>query len=275
MPVPCLAVPRSIPRSALTGAILAVALGVGAPPGAHAQVSAANSFFVPQSGPFATPTEGTLATRFFRACPNNDGGSSLPNNARIKVVLRDGGGSPLAGVAAADICIRFNGGTPIQGFAGVGADSIIANSTFNPDPLCPDVTCIEADGPTDATGTTFITFTGAGGVRDSDRKWGHYDSEIPVYALGTQIFGRLTTASMTGSYILRIKNMDVVDGLELDLNAGAAVTIGDLSSWLYSIGVSSPVSYWLDLDSTGGVTAADYNFVVSHFNHDCDTPLSP
>ncbi|MGE5177177.1 MAG: hypothetical protein ACM3JJ_12500, partial [Hyphomicrobiales bacterium] len=33
------------------------------------------SYYVPQVGTVATPTEGTLATRFFRICPNNDGGS--------------------------------------------------------------------------------------------------------------------------------------------------------------------------------------------------------
>lgn len=272
---------RSIFRRSSIAVLLAVWFGVGAPPGAHAQVSTVTSFYVPQTGPVATPTEGTVAIRLFRACPNNDGGSSLPNNARIKVVLRDAIGNGIAGVAAADICMLFNGGTTLQGFVGVGADSIIANSAFNPDPLCPNVTCVQADAPTDVNGVTYITFTGADplvpgvGVRDPARKWGHYDSEIPVYALGVPILGRITTASATGTYTLRIKNFDVVDGLDLDLNAGAAVTIGDLSYWYYGIGVSSPLSYWLDLDSSGSVSAADLNLAIGHFNHDCDTPNSP
>jgi len=254
---------------------------LGTPPGAHAQVSSSLSFYVPQSGTVATPAEGTSATRFFRACPNNDAGGSLPNNARIKVVLRNSSGVGIAGVAAADVCILFNGGTSLQGFSGSGADSVIANSTFNPDPLCPNVTCIHADAATDVNGVTYITFAGADplnpGVtlRDPTRKWGHYDSELPVYALGTQLSGRLTSASANGTYTLRIKNFDVVDGLDLDLNAGEAVTIADLDCWAYGIGVSSPVSYWLDLDSSGSVTAADFNLMNVHFNHDCDTPNNP
>ena len=76
--------------------------------------------------------EGTTATALFKACPNNDGGTSLPNNARVKVVVKDVNGNPIRGIAAADICLLFNGGTPAQGFSGVGADSVIANSTWSP-----------------------------------------------------------------------------------------------------------------------------------------------
>ena len=281
MPTVRVAIARSMSRCASIAAILAVAVGVGAPPGALAQVSSATSFYVPQSGPVATPTEGTLATRFFRACPNNDGGSSLPNSARIKVVLRDVIGNPIPGIAANDICMLFNGGTLLQGFVGIGADSIIANSTYNVDPLCPNVTCVPADAPTDISGTTYITFTGASpgapgvGVRDPNRKWGHYDTHIPVYAMGVPIAGKLTSASAINSYVLRIKNIDMEDGLELDLNAGEAVTMADLSAVIWSIGVSSPESYWLDLDSNGSVGATDVNIVLGHFNHDCDTPNNP
>src|SRR5262245_64665475 len=78
-----------------------------------------NSFFVPQAGPVATPTEGTGAIRFLRACPDNDGGASLPNNVRIKVVLRDAGGVPLVGVAPDQIYTLFNSGTLAQGFTGI------------------------------------------------------------------------------------------------------------------------------------------------------------
>ena len=281
MPTVRAALARSVSRSSSIAVLLAVSIAVGAPPGAHAQVSSVNSFYVPQSGPVATPAEGTLATRFFRACPNNDGGASLPNSARIKVVLRDVLGTPISGVAAADICMLFNGGTALQGFIGIGADSIIANSTYNPDPLCPNLTCVQADAPTDINGTTYITFTGADplapgvGVRDPNRKWGHYDTHIPVYAMGVPIAGKLTSVSAINTYVLRIKNMDLEDGLELDLNAGEAVTMADLSAVMWSVGVSSPESYWLDLDSSGAVNSSDVNIMIAHFNHDCDTPNNP
>ena len=242
----------------------------------------ANSYFVPQAGPVATPSEGTLATRFFRACPNNDGGSSLFNNARIKVVLLDLNGNPVPGVDPADICILFNGGTAAQGFGGIGADSIIANTAWNFDPVCPDVRCITADGPTDANGVTYITFAGATpgspgvATRDPNRKWGHYDSVLPVYVLGFQIQGRLTSGSAIGSYALQIKNADVTDGLEAESNAGEAVTVADLESVFYAVGSGfGPVTYWLDFDGNGIVGASDVNFVLAHFNHDCDTPNSP
>src|SRR5258705_459548 len=92
---------------------------------AVAQPSASLSFYVPQAGSVGTPTQGALATRLFRACPNNEGGTSLPNNARIKIVLQNAAGQALANVAAADIYIKLNGGTAAQGFIGNGADSIV------------------------------------------------------------------------------------------------------------------------------------------------------
>lgn len=268
-------------RSIWRTAFVAAAIWVFVPSIARAQPDPTQSFYVPQAGPVATPMEGTLATRFFRACPNNDGGTSLPNNARIKVVLRNAGGLPLVGVAAADICVLFNGGTAEQGLTGVGADSIIANSTWNVDPLCPDVRCIPADAPTDLTGTTYITFTGATpgspgvGTRDPARKWGHYDSMIPVYALGFALAGRLTTASAAGSYVLQIKNFDFVDGLDAVFNAGAAVTGAELTAITREIGVVSPISYWIDFDGSGGVGSTDFNSLILHLNHDCNTPLDP
>ena len=186
-------------------------------PAAYAGVpDVSQSFYVPQAGSTTAPLEGTSSPnpsfRFFRACPNNDGGASLPNNARVKVVVRDVNGNGIQGIAAADICLLFNGGTPLQSFSGVGADSVVSNAQFNQTPLCPDVRCVQADDQTDASGTTFITFTGstAGspgvGTRSPLRKWGHYDFEIPVYVLGFKISGRLTTASANGTYSLRIKN---------------------------------------------------------------------
>src|SRR5512139_682608 len=62
-------------------------------------------FFVPQAGPVGTPITGTTATALFKACPNNDGGTSLPNNVRVKVLLKDANGFPVGGIAAADICL--------------------------------------------------------------------------------------------------------------------------------------------------------------------------
>lgn len=238
-----------------------------------------NSFYVPQTGPVATPTEGTLATRLFRMCPNNDGGASLPNNARIKVVVRDGNNNPIPNVAAADICVLFNGGTAAQGFSGVGADSVIANSTWNP--TCPDVRCVAADAPTDATGTTYITFAGADAanpgvaVRSGNRKWGHYDTKLPVYVLGFELSGRLTTGSANGTYTLRIKSFDWASGLGAVLNQGETVSSGDFNGVANGINVNNIISYWRDFDSNGAVTSTDFNAINAHTTHDCDTPLNP
>lgn len=261
--------------------LLLGALAIHSPPARAGIPDISNSFFVPQTGSVSTPTEGTTAIRLFRACPNNDGGSSLPNNARIKVVLRDSNGNPVPDIPAADICILFNGGTAAQTFGGVGADSVIANSLWNTDPICPDVRCIPADAPTDANGVTYITFTGATpgspgvGTRDASRKWGHYDSELPVFASGFRLQGRLTSASVNGSYVLRIKNYDTMEGLGPDLNEGEVVTAVDLAAVVGGLGISSPISYWLDFDGSGSVASLDVNQVIAHMNHDCDTPNNP
>lgn len=239
------------------------------------------SFYVPQSGTTGAPSEGTLATRFFRACPNNDGGASLPSSARIKVVVKDVNGNGISGIAAADICLMFNGGTPAQSFSGVGADSVIANSAFNQSPLCPDVRCVQADDQTDATGTTYITFTGATvgspgvGTRNANRKWGHYDTEIPVYVLGFKLSGRLTSGSANGTYTLRIKNFDWTGGLTTTMNVGEAVTATDFNGIANGIGVNNAISYWKDFDYSGSVTATDFNSINAHTGHNCTAPLNP
>ncbi len=238
-------------------------------------------FYVPQVGAVAAPTEGTLAARLFRMCPNNDGGASLPNHARIKIVILDAPGNPIAGIARADICLLFNGGTQAQGFSGLGADSIIANSVWNQSPLCPDVTCVQADAPSDANGVAYITFAGADPanpgvtVRDPNRKWGHYDSEIPVYVLGYKILGQLTTASAPGTYMLRIKSFDWTGGLGATLNAGEAVTMTDFNGVANGINVNNAVSYWKDFDGSGSVTMTDFNALVAHINHTCTYPNNP
>ena len=112
--------PRSI---SLLGPVLA--LGLLAGPVWAAVPDLTQSFFVPQAGSLATPCEGSTgnctavaaadmsygliigggAIGTFRACPNNDGGQVLRNNARIKVVLKASDGSPIAGVNPADISV--------------------------------------------------------------------------------------------------------------------------------------------------------------------------
>lgn len=237
-----------------------------------------NCFYVPQAGPVAAPLEGAAAITFFRTCPNNDGSTSLPNSARIKVVVRNAIGRGITGIAAQDVGILFNGGTPAQGFTGPGADSVISNSQLNP--RCPDLRFVTADCPTDTSGTTYITFTGAElsapgvGVRNPNRKWGHYDSELPVYVVGFKMSGRLTSDSPNGSYTLRIKNVDWTGGLGA-AEAGEAVSVADFNGIANGIGVNNAISYWKDFDSSGGVTTTDLNIIATHLNHACDTPLEP
>jgi hypothetical protein len=235
-----------------------------------------NSFYVPQAGlDYGNPLEGDEAIPYFRACPNNDEGASLPFAARIKIVVKDSNGAPIPGIPASNLCILFNGGTLAQGFSGLGADSVIANLLFNPVANCPDVRCVPADAPTDANGVAYITFTGPGGVRDPNRKWGHYDSDFPVYASGVRISGRLTSDSANGSYVLRIKNFDHVGGLLDILNQGETVTAGDLNGIISSLGVHNALSYWRDFDSDGEVGVSDFNMAMWHFAHDCDSPNNP
>src|SRR6185503_1363361 len=74
-------------------------------PGYAAVPSTQFSYFVPQSGSIATPTEGAAAIGNTRHCPNKDGIQVLRMNARLKVVVNAGNGSPISGIAATDICI--------------------------------------------------------------------------------------------------------------------------------------------------------------------------
>ncbi len=240
-------------------------------PGAAQTPDPDSSYYVPQAGlDYANPLEGDQAIRYFRACPNNDDGASLPLNARVKIVVRDSHGVPIAGIPAADLCVLFNGGTLLQGFTGPGADSVIANSLFNLG--CPDLRCLSADAPTDANGVAYITFTGPGGIRDPNRKWGHYDSELPVFVSGVKISGRLTSGSANGSYVLRIKNFDHLGGLGLVHNQGEIVDLLDINAIVNSLGKIDPLSYWKDLDGDGEVDIADYNMILFHFNHGCAIP---
>jgi len=259
--------------------VIALLLGHAATAHAHAQApDPFRSYFTPEAGPVPSPIVGDAAITFFHACPNNDGGSSLPNNARIRVVLRDAAGAPIAGVDPADVCILFNKGTWAQGFTGAGADSIIANGVYNAAPLCPDVRCLTADAPTDLNGATYITFAGASAsapgvsARNPNRKWGHYDSELPVYALGVQLPGRLTASDFSGSYELRIKSFDHVDGLDPTQDEGETVGPSDFNLVANHLGDPGPLSYWRDFDTSGLVGPEDFNMVTYHSTHDCDTP---
>ncbi len=239
------------------------------------------SYFVPEAGAVGAPLVGEDAVKFFRACPNNDGGSSLPANARIRVVLMDEGAAPIVGLGADQIYIKLNGGTEVQGFSGDGADSIIANGTYNTDPLCPLLQYVYADAPTDAGGVAYITFAGADpgspGVtdRDPDRKWGHYDTELPVYANGVQLQGRLIEGGTNGDYVLRVKNFDLKGGLANGNNQGEVVSSVDFNSVKGSIGSTDDLSYWQDFDSSGEVASTDFNMITQHIYHDCATPMDP
>jgi len=268
----------------MAGRILALLTAISWMPtgSARAQLpDPSTSYFVVQSGPVATPTEGSIAQRLLRQCPNTDGGTSLPNNVRLKIKLIDGGGANMAGVAATDIYIRFNGGTAAQGFFGPGADSIIANGTYNVSPSCPLLQYVYADAATNSDGVTYITLRGADplnpgvALRDPNRKWGHYDSDIPVYARGVPLQGRNTTNGTNGEYVLRIKNIDFQGGLGTALDKGEAVSSVDYNSLIHHIGDTDPLSYWRDLDGNGVVGAGDLNIIMGHLHHDCDTPFNP
>jgi hypothetical protein len=261
-------------------AVLLLGLLIGVP--ALAQVpSAANSYYIPQAGSVGAPVEGLAATRNFHACPNNDAGS-MPNNARIKVVLRDGSNVPIVGLSRYSIYVHFNGGTDTQGFEGDGADSIIANGLNNTDPPCPLLQYLYADAPTDASGETYITFKGADStnpgvaVRDPNRKWGHYDSSIPVFANGVSLQGRLSAAGTNGEYVLRIKNVDIKNGLANGNNQGERISSVDHNTFKNSVGdPPDKLSYWRDLDSDGSLNLTDVNIVTAHMDHDCGYPNSP
>jgi hypothetical protein len=254
-------------------------------PAAYAGVPDANQcFYVPQAGNTTTPLEGASSPKsfsFYRGCPNNDG-ASYPNNSRVKVVVRDANGNGIPGVSAADICLLFNGGTPAQGFSGVGADSVISNTQYSAGAICPNLFCVQADDQSDATGTAFITFTGSvpgsPGVaqRNVGRKWGHYDTEIPVYVLGFKIQGRLTTASANGSYVLQIKSFDVAGGLTGALNQGEVVNATDFNTVTSQIGLAfNFLTWWRDFNFDNTVNATDFSAMTAHLNHSCSSPNNP
>jgi len=110
------------------------------------------------------------------------------------------------------------------------------------------------------------------------RKWGHYDSELPVFVFGFKIPGRITSSAANGTYVLRIKNVDLTAGLGTGLNQGERVTSADFSvfSTQCPLGQATPLSYWCDFDSNGTVTSADFQIISSHSeDHNCLAPNNP
>ena len=242
-------------------------------PAAHADVpSTTLSYFVPQSGSLTTPTEGAAAITNARTCPNKDGTQVLRLNSRLKVVVLNAGGFPIAGIPAQDICILFNGGTPEQGFTGAGDDSIIANSQFNPG--CPDVRCIQADAPTDANGVTYITWMGSTpgqpgvGTRDPFRKWGAWAGDLPLYVVGFQLHGKLTSSSPLGSYTAHVKNFDHEGGRTTAPNQGELVNSLDVAP----VQAGGTYKYKCDFDNNGIINSIDLSFIKAHINHNCNFP---
>jgi len=251
------------------------------------------SFFVPQAGPLTTPCEGSTgnclaappypitigggAIGNYRRCPNDDGLQVLRSHARLKVVVRASDGSPIVGIPASDVCVLFNGGTAVQGFTGVGDDSIIANFQWNQAANCPDVRCVQADAPTDAAGTTFITWLGhvnaadPPGVasRDPLRKWGGWAGDVPVMVLGFKLQGRLTTGSPLGSYTAHVKSFDMEGGRLAIQGQGEVVDLGDYNA---TSAAFTSYRYRNDFDNNGTVNIADMNFILGHYLHRCNVP---
>jgi hypothetical protein len=165
----------------------------------------------------------------------------------------------------------------------LGADSIVANSGVSV--LCPDVRCVTADAPTNALGETFITLAGGDPanpgttLRNGNRKWGHYDSSIPVYVLGFRLTGKLTTGQAqpaswdaADAYQLQVKSIDVTGGIwQEDIATGEAVAIADFNAVANRVNKTPwlATDWWRDLDSTNGVAIADFNIVTAHTGHNC------
>jgi len=311
-------------------AFAAVLLGFGSLP-ASAQVPDPNtSWFVPQAGSLAAPCEGVSGTGApgnctsvpangnlpaysatfsvpaagallcARTCPNLDGGQVLRNWARLKIVVRMSDGTPIANIPTADICVLFNGGSPAQGFAGVGADAIAADPQWSGGAAgeCPALRCIQADAPTDAAGETYITWIGhlatdppGMGNRDPGRKWGGYDSELPVFVLGVKLRGQLATTgpgALPGNYNAIVRNYDMKGSNLAIMNTAERVTFPtDYNYEFLSIGQvpgqppdpAAPAHPYFDrdFDGNGTCTVGDYNLFIAHLSpafHTCIFPIN-
>jgi hypothetical protein len=221
---------------------------------AQAQVAVSKSYFVPQSGNSSTPTEGPAAIANFRTCPNVDGLQLLRLNARIKIVLHNAFDAAISGVAASAIYIRLTGG--------------VGDSTVTDGPGCPGTQYLFADGPTNSFGETTITFLTAGG------RWGHYDSNLAVFAQGVQLQGRLISNGTNGEYTLGIKNVDIFGGTAHDPNAKSEVSLRELNSFVNTMLIrKDPLNFWRDFDNNGIVNAIDLNFLKGHMHHNCGSPV--
>ena len=232
------------------------------------------SYFVPQAVvPGMGVVEGHSATQYFRTCPRADGIQVLPNNSRIKVVVKDAGGNAIPGISAADVFVLLNGRSIPQGLYWEGPDSIIANRQYNPAWACPALQAIYADSATNNLGSTYITFIGPRGVPDSTRKWGHFDTEMPVYVLGTKLQGRAKSDSTNGSYTLRIRNLDCAGGITTTPNYGELINSSD-SNYLHAhlAVLGGAYEYFLDFDESGVVDVNDEHFLQAHFFHTCHNP---
>ena len=254
-------------------------------PAAYAGVpDVTQSFFVPQSGSITTPTEGAAAITNAVRCPNDDGSTVLRSAARLKIVVKASNGTPIVGIPASDICVLFNGGTPAQGFSGVGDDTIVANSQYST-VGCPDVRCVQADGPTDAAGVAYITWLGHDPAlppgtanttpfRDPFRKWGSYAGDLPVMVLGFKLQGKLTSGSALGSYTAHVKSVDAFPRV-----VGTALNAGEQVNSLDIAGIkglnNSTTSYFLDFNNNGIVNSLDIAQVIGHNGHRCNVPNSP
>ena len=115
------------------------------------------------------------------------------------------------------------------------------------------------------------------------RKWGHYDTSIPVYVRDVQIFGAWNSQYAPfppglppfPSYELRIKSVDWTGGLAAVANQGEIVTATDFNGVANTININNVISYWKDFDYSGAVNASDLNIVSQHLNHTCDFPNNP
>jgi len=298
-------------RLAKLGIAMAVLVVLIAPAAYAGVPDVSKSFFVPQGGPLTTPCEGAAftgpaatcqgiagtpwpgphvtggAVGLARTCPDNDGIQVLRNWARLKVVVIASDNTPIANIPAADICALFNGGTTAQGFSGLGADSIQADPSISgAGNICPAIRCVQADAPTDANGTTFITWIGhlatdppGAGTRDPNRKWGGFDSDIPVMVLGYKLQGRLTTGGAPGSYKAIVRNYDTTPFLPPISGASEKVTLPDFNA--VNSGLTSAYNYKLDFDGNGVVGLGDFNQLNGgHFSnvasqlHNCSFPLA-
>lgn len=289
--------PERLAKLGITACVLVLSIV----PVAYAQFDPGQSFFVPQAGPLETPCEGATggcgavpgysstivggAIGCARTCPNTDGSQVLRNWARLKVVVRQMDGSPVPNISAVEICAIFNGGTAPQGFSGNGADSIAADPQWSGGEAsgCPAVRFVCADAPTDADGVTYITWIGhqssdppGVGFRDPTRKWGGYDSDIPVYVMGSKIPGKLTSGSPLGSYKAIVKNLDSEGSYLAVPNIAEKVSIPTDTNPVQAA-MGGAYNYKVDFDNSGAVTITDWNFINAHLNpsHTCNYPLNP